>query len=53
MAYKVENLMGDTWQVIEVPEDIDVYRECGAMMIYQGSLSDCEAYIRLHEGGYM
>lgn len=21
--------------------------------VYQGSLSDCEAYIRLHENGYM
>ena len=21
--------------------------------VYKGSLSDCEAYIRLHEGGYM
>jgi hypothetical protein len=29
-------------------EDDDFYES-----VFQGSLSDCEAYIRLHENGYM
>lgn len=40
--YKVRFYQDD---IYEVYED----NEC----VYQGSLSNCEAYIRLHENGYM
>lgn len=36
---KVRNLQDDTWQVYETDTDETQY---------QGSLADCEAYIRLH-----
>ena len=41
-TYKVRWLMDETYQVLDVDE-----------VVYQGSLSDCESYIRLHDGGYM
>lgn len=44
---KVEWLEDETYQVIVIEEDGGVY------VAYQGSLADCEAYIRLKEGGYM
>lgn len=53
---KVENLINDTWQVVEYKDDepeedyegyIDRYLET----LYQGSLADCEAFIRLKEQG--
>lgn len=48
MKYKVINLIDNTWQVIRISE-ILVEDE----VMYQGSLSDCEAWIRLREGGYL
>ena len=46
MSYRVDNLIGDIWQVIDLGDEFE-------NMVYQGSLSDCEAYIRLNERGYM
>lgn len=53
--YKVEHLCDDTYQVIRYPFDYyyDAITYESRAMEYQGSLSDCEAYIRLKEGGYM
>ena len=50
MNYEVTNLMNDTYQVNSYPDDADFedYNQ-----VFQGSLSDCEAYIRLHEQGYI
>ena len=45
---KVEALQGDTYQVVQI------YTETyDADVLFQGSLSDCEAFIRLREGGYL
>lgn len=44
MKYKVYPLINDTWQVVEIETD---------STMYQGSLADCEAWIRLVEDGYM
>jgi hypothetical protein len=43
MKYFVQNLQGDTWQVLS--------NEIGTedIVFYQGSLADCEAWIRLKE----
>ena len=50
--FKVRFYQNDTYEVLEKKyyhyEDDDFYES-----VFQGSLSDCEAYIRLHEGGYM
>lgn len=43
-TYQVRFYIDETYEVID--------RETGDSQ-YQGSLSDCEAWIRLHEGGYM
>ncbi len=51
MKYIVQLFQDDTYQVLEITEgeyDTDNYE-----VVYQGSLADCEAYIRLKEGGYM
>lgn len=45
--YKVEFMRDDTYEVIEWRGGYN------SESVFQGSLSDCEAYIRLHEGGYM
>lgn len=44
MKYTVRYFMDNNYEVIE--------NESGESK-YQGSLSDCEAWIRLTEGGYM
>lgn len=49
MKYSVQGLINETYQVI----DIDEYSDNCNNVIYQGSLADCEAYIRLKEEGYM
>ena len=50
--YRVQNLKDNTYQVLR-----DEYDEYDSVAVtyceYQGSLADCEAYIRLQEGGYM
>ena len=42
--FKVEFYMNNTYQVIN--NNIDA-------VVYQGSLSDCESYIKLREAGYL
>jgi hypothetical protein len=44
MEYRVEWVKDDFYKVIETDTGETVHR---------GSLADCEAYIRLKEGGYM
>jgi len=49
--FKVQCYKDDIYQVLEVIKDskpYDIYEP-----VFNGSLSDCEAYIRLREGGYM
>lgn len=41
--FRVEWLIDSTYQVLNSDDD---------SVAFQGSLTDCEAYIRLHEGGY-
>ena len=59
--YKVRFLQDDIYEVVEI---VTTYRERTSAYdsepntveenkVYQGGLSDCEAYIRLREGGYM
>jgi hypothetical protein len=43
--YKVFHLIDNEYQVVEFNPDIDDYDSA----TYQGSLSDCEAWIRLTE----
>jgi len=42
-SYRVDWWMGDTFEVLD--------RETN-QQIFKGSLSDCEAFIRLDKGGY-
>lgn len=49
--FKVRFYQNNTYEVLEKKYYAlydDFYES-----VFQGSLSDCEAYIRLHEGGYM
>jgi hypothetical protein len=53
---KVRWLEDDVYQVVEFKtddEDLDIYDRDNFEIAHQGSLSDCEAFIRLTEGGYM
>ena len=49
--------MDENYKVEEKEEIDDRYQVYGDEdkwnTVFTGSLSDCEAYIRLHEGGYM
>lgn len=56
--FKVINLQGDTYQVIEtkvIDRGSDWMRveSSEGEVRHQGSLTDCEAFIRLKEGGYL
>jgi hypothetical protein len=61
MNYKVRFMMDDSYEVVELTpnekydlNDFDSDElEFNEQSVYQGSLANCEAYIRLHEGGYM
>ena len=44
--YKVRLMLDNTYEVVIIHEDSEE-------KVYQGSLADCEAYIRLRENGYM
>lgn len=59
--YKVRFFQDNTYEVIEIittyGERTNAY-DCEPNTVeeekvYQGGLEGCEAYIRLHEGGYM
>lgn len=47
--YRVGYYQDGFYEVLEFNEDEDGYNPVG----FQGSLADCEAWIRLHEEGYM
>lgn len=54
--YKVKYFMDDNYEVLELVKEGDVFDLCSEdeyESVFQGSLADCEAYIRLHENGYM
>jgi hypothetical protein len=52
--YRVRNMQDDTWQVVRRDFAYDgVHDGYYEEIEYQGSLADCEAYIKLKEGGYM
>jgi len=48
--YKVRHLKDKTYQVIDTECESDNFFHS---VMYQGSLSDCEAWIRLNDGGYL
>ncbi len=51
---KVRNLQDGTYQVVEmILSDSDNYKYEDESVLHQGSLADCEAFIRLTENGYM
>lgn len=53
--------MDDNYEVVELTpnekyDENDYHsdeQEFNEQSVYQGRLADCEAYIRLHESGYM
>lgn len=52
--YYINNLQGNTYQVLQSkicddPED----RSYTDHVVFQGSLSDCDAWLRLHDQGYI
>jgi hypothetical protein len=51
ISYKVRLMMDTTYEVIQCVYDLD--GNIAEESVYQGRLADCEAWIRLHEGGYM
>ena len=59
--YNVRFYQDDMYEVLEyhgrmeegLPLTSDYYDAINWVSVYQGRLSDCETYIRLHEGGYM
>ncbi len=60
MKYKVEHLEGSTYQIwkIKFPKDIITtdspsYLRAYWEVVFQGTLPECEAWINLHEKGYM
>ena len=59
MKYKVRFWQDNEYEVIKVSYTHGTYTTAGLItsvdevQVFKGSLSDCEAYIRLHENGYM
>ena len=56
--YRVGYYQDDNYAVYEETEKtadtgIDRWDYCEEELVFTGGLADCEAYIRLHEGGYM
>ena len=45
MKYRVQLFMDSTYEVLEFNPDMDEYCD----KVYQGSLSDCEVWIRLKQ----
>jgi hypothetical protein len=52
-TYKVRFFQDETYEVTEEVQSDEYYGGYGEESVFQGSLSDCEAWIRLHEKGYM
>lgn len=61
MKYKVRFWQDNEYEVIKISYSHRTYTTAGFYVptavneeqVFKGSLSDCEAYIRLHENGYM
>lgn len=52
--YRVEFLSNSTYQVLEIDYKPEYYPEqVNWNVVFQGNLSDCEAFIRLKENGYL
>lgn len=54
--YKIESLQNDTYQIMEeiwINCPIDGNVGISQNIVFQSSLSDCEAWIRLHKEGYL
>lgn len=45
MKYKIEHLMNNVYQVVDIADIESDFYEMN--VLFQGSLVDCEAYIRL------
>ncbi len=50
MKYKVIHLIDNVYQVVEMEKKDSEY---DFNVVFQGSLADCEAFIRLNKEGYM
>ncbi len=51
---KVRHLSDNTYQVVRLTSsDDDCYTYEDEEVLHQGSLTDCEAFIRLTENGYL
>ena len=53
MRYRVSFYQDGEYEVYEEFDDPYAPYYVSEESVYKGSLSDCEAYIRLHEQGYM
>jgi hypothetical protein len=55
IEFKVRFMMNDTYEVLKMykSEDYGEYEYDDSESVFQGSLADCEAYLRLTESGYM
>lgn len=53
MKYKVKPWIDDTWEVYEEYDEGEYNNLESPTPVYSGSLSDCESWIRLKEGGYL
>lgn len=45
--------MDDNYKVVEYTESENPFEEAQAVSVFYGDLANCEAYIRLHQEGYM
>lgn len=59
VKYRVNNYTGDIWEVVSLgyvdyhsSNQVFIYYDTPEK-VYRGSLSDCEAFIKLKEGGYL
>lgn len=48
--YKVQIFMDNTYEVIK---EVHTYGEVAFERVFQGSLADCESFIRLTNEGYL
>ena len=53
MKYRVGFYQDDEYEVYKEFDDPYATYYTSEESVFKGSLSDCEAYIRLHEQGYM
>jgi hypothetical protein len=48
--YKVRHRLDNTYEVIKIDTDDEYFQ---IEPVFKGNIAECEAYIRLIEGGYM